>query len=238
MKCCHFLFFLVLSSISTLGQTQKNELHTSWNNLLKISVSENKVDYAVFQSHYETLDIYIKALENNVATVSNTNKKAFYINAYNAITIKLILDNLPLNSIKDLKNPWGKKRFTTGNKKISLEHIEHSILRKTNDPRIHFAINCASISCPPLVNFAFSETEIDKQLDQVTKAYCNSEAIVIDSKNNAVKLSKIFKWYKKDFISSENSSVIEFINTYREEPIPDHYKVEYQEYNWDLNDVK
>ena len=92
---------------------------------------------------------------------------AYYINTYNAYTVNLILDNYPLKSIKDISGPWTKAIIPIGDNKLSLGGLENGILRKMNEPRIHFAINCASYSCPKLLNEAFTASRIDEQLEQV-----------------------------------------------------------------------
>lgn len=98
-------------------------------------------------------------------------KLAFYINAYNLYTLKLVVDNYPVKSIKDINNAWNKKIVPLGEDKISLSDVEHKILRKMNEPRIHFAINCASFSCPNLLNEVFLPETLDKQLEAVTKSF-------------------------------------------------------------------
>ena len=119
---------------------------------------------------------------------------AYFINAYNAVTIKLILDHYPLKSIRKLVTPWRFKRFKLNGKKISLNHIEHQILRKMKEPRIHFAINCASASCPKLRNRAFYAHSMEQQLEEVTTGFIN------DPKRNQLNqqemvISRIFQWF-------------------------------------------
>ena len=142
---------------------------------------------------------------------SKEQKLAYWINAYNALTIDLILQNYPLKSIKDIDKPWDQRLWKFGDKWLSLNDIEHQILRKMDEPRIHFAIVCASVYCPKLQNEAFIAEKIDSQLSKAT-----SEFLSDTSKNfisqNSLEISKIFQWFSKDF--KENGSMIKFLNKY------------------------
>ena len=119
--------------------------------------------------------------------------------------------------------------------KISLSGVENSILRKMKEPRMHFAINCASISCPKLFNEAYTAAKINEQLDRVTKEFINSDKNEI-SKNSA-KLSSIFDWYKKDF-TEDGVTIVDFVNKYSDVKIAKGTAVTYQNYNWNLNQQK
>jgi hypothetical protein len=125
---------------------------------LQLHVSDTgKVNYKGLLSNQEPFRKYLEYLASNAPkeSWSNAEKKAFWINAYNAYTIQLILDNYPTESIKDISDPWGKTFFKIGGKTMSLNTIEHKILRPMGDSRIHFAIVCASESCPKLLNCAY-----------------------------------------------------------------------------------
>jgi hypothetical protein len=164
---------------------------------------------------------------------SRDQKMAYWINAYNLFTVKLIVDNYPLKSITDLKEPWKQKFITLDGTKYSLNQIENEIIRPTfKDARIHFAINCASISCPKLNNRAFFPQSLDKVLDTLTRQFLS------DSSQNkitpeSVELSKIFEWYAEDF-TSNGSTVIAFLNRFGMGVKPD-ASVTYLTYNWGLN---
>lgn len=211
--------------------------HSEWNSLLKKYVNnKGDVAYKSFKANESALQNYLDHLAENSPKESwSKNKKlAYYINLYNAATVKLILDNYPTKSIKDLKNPWGKDWVKTGDGKISLGDIEHKILRKMNEPRIHFAINCASFSCPKLLNVAFTSSNMETLLEQATKDFIN------DTTRNKISteklaLSNIFKWYKKDF--TENGSLIAYIKPYTKIEISNS-KIKYLKYNWNLNEIK
>jgi hypothetical protein len=209
-----------------------------WDALLKKHVKENCVNYENFRKDKKELEIYLKQFESII--LKNYNEKeqlALFINAYNAFTIDLILTHYTstLKSIKDIKNPWGNKICNIGGTNYSLDEIEHQFLReKLKEPRIHFAINCASISCPPLQPYAFLPDKIDTQLTEVTIKFINSPqgTKITDDK---IEISQIFNWFKKDF-DSEKATVTTFISNYLK-PTKDisKHKIIYLEYDWNLN---
>ncbi len=211
------------------------ELHKPFNTLLKNNVSSaGNVNYNGFKSNRKSLLAYIAALGKNLPEHSWTKnqKLAYWMNAYNAMTIDLILRNQPLSSIKDIKNPWDQRLWKLGEKYYNLDEIEHQILRKMGDARIHFGINCASFSCPPLLNEAFIPSKVDGQLNLVAKKFINDSSRNMISENN-VEISNIFKWFSKDF--KQNGSLIDFLNKFSEIKISEDAKVRYMDYNWALN---
>jgi len=211
--------------------------HSNWDQLLKKHVNDSgNVDYKAFAKDISALVQYLDYLAGNQPNdeAPKPEKLAYYINLYNAATVKLILDNYPTKSIKDIKNPWGKDMVQVGGEKISLGDLEHKILRKMDEPRIHFAINCASYSCPKLLNTAFNASNLEKLLEQTAIDFIN------DPKRNTVSmekaaLSEIFSWFKKDF--TQEGSLIDFINKYAYHKITSNTKISYLNYNWALNDI-
>lgn len=209
--------------------------HTSYNDLVTSYVStDGNVNYEGFKKNWSTLRSYIKALGENMPTDSWTqeDKLAYWMNAYNAMTVDLILRNYPLESIKDIKDPWGQRFWKLGDKYYNLNEVEHKILRKMGDARIHFGINCASFSCPPLLNEAFTAQKVDAQLDTLARRFVNdSQRNTITP--NSIEISEIFNWFAKDF--KTNGSVIDFLNQYADTQIAPNAKKKYKEYNWSLN---
>lgn len=177
---------------------------------------------------------------------SDDEKKAFWINVYNYGAIKIVVDNLPLNSIKDagtiFYSVWKKKLIVVGGKRYSLDDIEHKILRKEfNDPRIHFAIVCASLSCPDLAVGPFTAKNLGEQLDIATRKFLKNKTkgIKLDRKKNILYISKIFNWFEDDFIVYKN--VLSFIKKYAPQDVIKHLKkhdvkIEYFHYEWSLNE--
>ena len=185
--------------------------------------------------------------QNHPELFPNANdRKAFWINAYNALVIQAIIENPGISSVKEIS--WGngvfsRKKFSVGGEKITLDKIENDILRKKyKDPRIHFALNCGSNSCPPLGRRIFTGEELDDQLDQKARDFINDPANVrIDHDLKTVHLSRIFKWYKKDF-QREGLTLLEYNSKFFEEPINliqiSSYKIIFNKYDWKLNRKK
>lgn len=208
--------------------------HAAFDALLKKYVSaDGKVNYKNFKSEKAALDSYIQTLSDNAPqnNWSKNNKMAYWINAYNALTIKLILQNYPLSKITDLDGgkTWDVKRNSLGGKKLSLNDIENTILRPMGDARIHFAINCAAKSCPPLFNQAFTAENVDDCLELRTKQFINSSANNL--KSNEIKISKIFDWYGKDF-----GNVAAYVAKYANTKVSKTAKISFNDYDWRLNE--
>jgi len=225
-----------IKNLNSYGNENHNVDHSVWDQLLKKYVDDNgDVNYKGFKQEAKLLNGYIDYLATKIPSEnwSKQEKLAYYINVYNANTIKLIIDNYPTKSIKDIKNPWSKNRIKIGEEDFSLEDIEHKILRKMNEPRIHFAINCASASCPKLLNMAYTADNIETLLEKATKDFISDSDKNKISKEN-VQLSKIFDWYKKDF--TKNGSLIDYINHYSKVKIDSNAKIYYLDYDWNLNE--
>ncbi|MCK5401773.1 MAG: DUF547 domain-containing protein [Flavobacteriaceae bacterium] len=219
-----------------LVDTIKAFNHTLWNDLLQKYISANgNVDYKGFKSDHSTLKNYIATLSENTPTKTWTkeDKLAYWMNAYNALTVDLIVRHYPLKSIKDIDKPWGQRLWKLGNKWYNLEEIEHQILRKMNEPRIHFGIVCASVSCPKLQNKAFTSSNLETQLTNATKGFLADPARN-NLSQNSIKISKIFKWFSSDF--KENGSLVDFINKYSEIVISQNASKSYKDYDWNLNE--
>ena len=209
--------------------------HETWNALLQKYVSASgKVNYKGFKADKSKLQAYLDLLAANPVQKGwpRNKKMVYWINAYNAFTIKLIVDNYPTASITKINSgkPWDKKWIKLGGKTYSLNQIENDILRpQFKDARIHFAVNCAAKSCPPILNHAWTADNLNKYLAKQAKKFIN------DSNYNSVsakkvKISKIFEWYAGDF-----GDIITYLNKYANVKINANAKIEYMEYNWDLN---
>jgi hypothetical protein len=240
------IFFLVLFSIDSIAQP-KVPSHELWNTLLKKNVSSSgKVNYKAFVTDSVKLNTYLKLLSGyrpNEKTWTTSEQKTFWINAYNAFTVKLIVDNYPVKSINEVvtkmkittkTSPWDIKFIKIGNISYSLNNIEHEKLRKAfGDARFHFVLVCAAKSCPILLNEAYTADKLEMQLEKQTKLFLNDN-VKNNISSNALKISKIFEWYADDF-KSNKSSLIDFINKYVAVKINPKASISYLEYSWDLN---
>lgn len=223
--------------------------HELWDQLLNKHVSpDGLVDYDGMIQDKNKLVTYLGQLSASPPdkkTWTTNEQLAYWINAYNAFTVKLIVDHYPVRSIRELhpgikipgiRTVWHKKFFRIGGKKSSLHRIEHKILRREFDePRIHFAINCASVSCPPLRNEAFTPGDLERQLEEQAYQFINDRSRNQMGKGS-LKISKIFKWFRGDFTQSE--SIIEYLNSYSSQQIDAEAIPTYMEYDWNLNNQK
>jgi hypothetical protein len=208
---------------------------------------DGNVNYAGFQKDSVELNKYLDILAHHAPDKekwSRENQLAYWINVYNAFTIKLILDHYPVKSIKDIgsliqipfiNSPWDIKLIEIAGEKYDLNNVEHSILRKEFDePRIHFAIVCASFSCPKLRMEAYTAEKLETQLQEQAISFINDPIRNKISKKEA-ELSKIFSWFKSDF--TKNGSLEEFINQYSNTTLDKHSKISFMDYNWALNEM-
>jgi len=207
--------------------------HTLWQFLLQQYVDDTgQVDYSGLLKEKHVLESYVNILKEKQPSGnwSRNAKLSYYINLYNSYTVLLILDNYPTSSIKKINQPWDQKLIPLGDNMISLGDLEHEILRKMDEPRIHFAINCASASCPKLLNEVYLPETLDEQLERATYEFIESDRNRIEKDH--LELSKIFKWYKNDFLDGD---IRAYINTYTNVNIAEDAKVSYLEYDWNLN---
>ena len=245
----YLLFLLPLACHSNPAPQLQNTQppsHQLWDELLKKHVdAKGMVDYEGFIRDKAQLQKYLDLLSNtppNTKTWSEAEQLAYWINAYNAFTVKLIADNYPVKSIEDLhptinipmvNTVWHKKFFKIGGRESSLDEIEHKILRKQfEEPRIHFAIVCASYSCPPLRREAFTASALNKQLDEQAVSFINDPSRNKLGADNA-QLSKIFSWFSGDF--TKNGTLVAYINRYARTKLKPNAKISYLEYDWKLN---
>lgn len=218
--------------------------HHDWTTLLQRHVTQTgQVNYNGFIKDSILLQNYLNDLTEHPPGNNwiENEQLAYWINAYNAFTVKLIVEHYPLKSIKDIvdglpmiNSPWDIKFFKIGTTNFDLNTIEHEVLRKKfNEPRIHFAINCASVSCPKLRNEAFTAELLDLQLDDQAKEFINNPKKNIISKNE-LQLSKIFDWFKSDFTKTQ--PLQSYLQSFTEVEIADNHKIKYIDYDWNLNE--
>ena len=224
-----FLIFLGLqySSFANID-------HSSWDELLNQNVSENgRVNYEGFIKNIDDLNEYLESLRRvNPVELERDEELAFWMNAYNAFTIKLIVDNYPVSSIIDLDGGkvWDRKWININGQKYSLNNIENDIIRpRFKDARIHFAVNCAAKSCPPLHNEAFTASNVNDKLEVLTRKFINNDRFN-DISGGVLKVSKIFEWYSTDF-----GPIVEYLRKYSDKEIAN-AKVEFKNYDWNLNE--
>jgi len=230
--------------------------HSAFTDLLQTYVDEaGQVDYASLTAQRDAaLTPYLQRLaETDPSNLDRDARLAFWINAYNALTLKLIVDHYPVESIKDitpvggpsipeLNAPWFVKVGEVGGQMRTLDEIEHEIIRTRFDaPRIHFALVCAAVSCPRLRREAFTGNRLDAQLDAQAHAFLHDHAKnQIPADDGTIRLSRIFKWFEEDFGESTDD-LQRYLASYFEGAVHAKlqaaaYDVGYLDYDWTLND--
>lgn len=233
--------------------------YQNYNSILKDYVnSQGLVDYEKLKEHRQQLDEFNYTIGTVSPTTYNywtdSGKIAFLINAYNSLTLESIIDNYPTKSIRNIIGVWKIRKFDVARKKITLDHIEHQILRKEfNQPGIHVALVCAAISCPPLRQEAYTSRQLEEQLDDQAKKFLgNSQGLRIDDQNKTIYLSSIFKWFGQDFeknygqteniegLNKTETAIVnyarKYVNSNAQKFLEEGgYKVKYSGYDWSLN---
>jgi hypothetical protein len=227
--------------------------HDVWDHFVRAYVSSfpdgvNRVAYAdVTDADHKLLESYIDTLiAIPISAYNRDEQRAYWINLYNALTVKVVLDHYPVKSIRQIKpnmfsiGPWRKKRITVEGAELSLDDIEHRILRPIwRDPRLHYALNCASIGCPNLLKQAFTAANSETLLTQAAHAYVNS-ARGVELRNGRLVVSSIYKWYKEDF-GNTDAGVIDHLRRYAEPALSARLReitrISADRYDWALNDA-
>ncbi len=226
--------------------------HTSWGRFLKEYVQPhssgvNRIAYGkVSDSGRASLQAYINKLaQTPISHVNRQEQLAYWINLYNALTVKLVLDHYPVRSIRDIKSglfsfgPWGKKLVTVEGEQLTLDDIEHRILRPIwKDPRIHYAVNCAALGCPNLQPTAFTAATVQPLLDQAAVEFINHPRGVT-VKGRKLVVSSIYVWFQADFGDSDEG-VIQHLRQYASPKISKALaklmKISADRYDWTLID--
>ena len=245
---------------STIAATTDSIDYQDYAEVLKTYVTnEGLVDYQELQKNREQLDRFNQSIGSLSPEVyrswSDAEKLSFLINAYNAFTLQSIIDQQPLkSSIRKIPGVWKRRQFAIANEQKTLDNIEHDTIRQEfNEPRIHGALVCAAMSCPPLRNEPYLPEKLDAQLEeQIQQWLASPQGLNIDRQQNKVELSAIFDWYGKDWIASyevddnffagnkKEKAVLNFISQYldpqqRQYLEAGNYKVDYLDYDWALN---
>ncbi|UJF17950.1 DUF547 domain-containing protein [Vibrio sp. SS-MA-C1-2] len=220
--------------------------HQSYQDLLDTYLHQQG-EYTLFDYHAVTktdnkkLNNYLKSLqEQDPRQLNRQEQYAYWVNLYNATTVKVILDNYPVKSITKIGGffsfgPWDEEQLTVEGKKLTLNDIEHRILRPIwQDPRTHYAVNCASLGCPNLQNKVFTANNSEALLDKAAAEFINSKKGVLE-KEDEIQLSSIYEWFSVDFGSQQQ--LFKHLKQYKPTIKPFPKNIEY-EYDWNLNDIK
>jgi len=236
MKKIVYIVVVFFGSLSLSAQDLNSFIEKA-DAFFKTNVSNGKVAYSNIKKDTKALEEVLKLAEGiSVEKEDSKNYQSFWINAYNLSVIKGIIDHYPTKSPLDHKGFFDKTKHSLGGKKITLNDIEHKLLRaQFNDARFHFVLVCGAIGCPPLINKAYKPSTLEAQLQKQAELALNGNYFIkVNAKKKKVEGSEILKWYKGDF-TMDGMTEIEYINTFRTEKIPENYKLTYFTYNWNVN---
>jgi len=231
--------FLILFSV-TIGTAQglTNFLEKT-DGFFKTHVKNGKVDYTEIKKDPTVLyELVEMAKTISVSKDKADDYQAFWINGYNLTVIMGVMNNYPLKSPLDKDGFFDKTTYDIGGTVTTLNDIENKLLRKVfpKEARFHFVLVCGGLGCPPIINEAYIPSKLNAQLERQTNLALN-DTNFIRVKKNKVEVSQIFEWYPEDF-KQDGMNLVDFINKYRTEPLPEKSKVSYYQYDWRLNQSK
>ena len=243
------ILMAVLAALAAAAPADYDHTHGQLDMVLKQHVRDGLVNYAALKGERAALDAYLKTAGGvPMATFQSWSKDeqlAFLINLYNATTLQVIVDAYPVDSIKSLgsllSSPWEKETVLLFGKRVSLDTLEHKIIRKNYaEPRIHFALVCAAMGCPPLRAEAYAGAKLDEQLDSQTRTFLTTpEKNRADIAEKKLLLSPIFKWYRDDF-ETGSQSLAAFVAPYMSgadsQADLECFDIAFTDYDWSLND--
>jgi hypothetical protein len=231
------LVALVLAAQGVSAQGVK-DFFSNTDSFLKSTVENGRVDYAGIKNTPETLNALVAAAQEiRVEKTDAANYQAFWINAYNIFVINSVVKNYPLKSPLHVPGFFDKIKHKVGGENITLNDIENKLLRANfpEEARFHFVLVCAGLGCPPIIPAAYMPATLDAQLEKQTVKALNDNNFIRLKKKKA-QISQIFEWYSGDF-TQNGASLVDYINTYRTEKLPEDSKVSYYPYDWTLNAV-
>ena len=228
----------VFATSMTLAQST-SEFFTKSDAFFKANVKNGRVMYKSIKDNPTALnELLDMAKAISVSKEKAGEYQAFWINGYNLLVIDGIVKNYPIKSPLDKPGFFDGNKNDIGGKSITLNDIENKLLRKNfpKEPRFHFVLVCGGLGCPPIINEAYVPSKLDAQLETQTKLAINDPNFIRVNKNK-VKVSQIFEWYPGDF-KQDGKKLVDFINQYKSEKLPEKAKISYYLYDWTLNEVK
>ncbi len=229
---------------------------TEYSALLTDYVADGRVGYKTMKADRVRLDkLVTDVAEADLSKITEDQKLAFYINAYNIITLRSVIDAYPVKSMKDIDGVWKKQKWTVAGMEVTLNALENDVIREDfSEPRIHFALVCAAKGCPPLTSVPYLGDILDEQLAKAGKAFVtDTKRNWVDEKNGKIGLSQIFQWYGHDFqdkyympdvmhnLCKEDNSAVCYIMSHfpkdrQNKILGTDFKIEYLDYDWSLNE--
>lgn len=238
-KITYTILVLLLVAIQGVSAQGLNDFFSNTDSFLKNVVQNGRVDYKAIKENPDQLNTLVAAAKDiRVEKTDAANYQAFWINAYNLMVINGVVKNYPLKSPLNVPGFFDKITYDVGGKSIALNDIENKLLRANfpEEPRFHFVLVCAGLGCPPIIDAAYMPATLDAQLEKQTVKALNDANFIRVGKKYKVQISQIFEWYTGDF-KQNGASLLDFINNYRTEKLPDGSKVSYYPYDWTLNAI-
>ncbi|GAB4236376.1 MAG: hypothetical protein Tsb0034_10990 [Ekhidna sp.] len=230
--------FILSMTLLTSRAVFTQPIFNDFDDFLSENVVFGLVDYGLLKERPGQLGELVEKIgKYKLDTASKDHITAFYINAYNILVIKQIVDNYPIKSPMDVDGFFKRANFRVAGESISLDQIEfEKLIGRTNDPRIHFALGCGARSCPFLYSNAFFPKQLHEQLEfRARQIIEQPNYVFVEESERTVTVSKIFDWYQDQFESSAGS-LIKYINQYKRKKVPEVFYVKFHEYDWSLND--
>jgi hypothetical protein len=232
-----FLAFLFVTSVPGNAQPDLNV----WNELLVEAVSDGVVDYGQWRKNPQFEQLVAQIATANTENMSHKEKLVFYINAYNILAARGILDNSSPSSVLGRYVYFKRDKYHVAGTKMNLHDLEHALIRPLKEPRIHFAIVCASQSCPKLRSEAYTLEKLDEQLDLAAHGFINEPLRnYFDAQEGVAEISRIFEWFEEDF-TNQSTSLQEYLANYTQDPDvtallnQNKFKIKHMKYDWNLN---
>jgi hypothetical protein len=239
MRRVIFIVFSYALVSNIFAQTALNNFLDDTDKFLNNYVKNGLVEYKLIYENRSKINQLINNIEIfDLSAISKPNDiKAFWINTYNLLVILSVIERYPIQSVKEVSGFFDLTKHKVAGELLTLNEIEHNkLLKEFGDARFHFVLVCAAIGCPKIINTTYRPDRLDEQLDHRTKIVLNDDFHVsVDDPVKEVLISELFKWYKKDFVT-EGTNVIQFINQYRTQKIPENYSISFITYDWSLND--
>ncbi len=235
-----FLGTLLFLGITLFANGQQQEFYKSVDHIMHTYVKHGMVNYSAIKANPEELNKIVSIINStDLKSLTDDEFIAFVINSYNMLVIDNVVNNYPTKGPLEVKGFFTDKSFSIGKVVLSLDDLEKKLLfGKTKDSRLHFALSCAAVGCPPLKNTVYMPNTVYAQLKEQASLSINDESFIkIDRTKKEVQLSQIFDWYSLHFGSSKKDQIA-YLNKYLSKPITNEYKIKYYSYNWDLNDWK
>lgn len=239
MKTMHKAYIFLMIICTFLSANNDSNFFEVTGKFLADNVKDGKVNYAALKKNPAELDRLTKSIaEFDLSALNAAETKAFWLNAYNILVIKGVVTHLPINSPLDVQGFFKTITYPAAGENLTLDDIEHKKIRPVyGDARIHFALVCAALGCPPIKPFAYLPAKLDEQLDNSTIEILNDDTfIIVDEKTKKVAVSEIFNWFRGDF-ENDGVTILEYINRYRKSEIPGNYELSFNPYNWQLNSL-